>query len=387
MMAKPQRMPVLLASHYRSGTPVQVAWEGGRITDVRSRTAAVPGAWIAPALLDIQVNGYAGFDFSRPEDVGRVAAALAAHGVARFCPTVITGTAAAMQGVLAAIHGALTADPALEAAVPGVHVEGPYISELDGPRGAHPRAQVRDPEWAHFEGLRRASGGRVRIVTLAPERPGALAFIARASAAGLLVCIGHSAADADAVHAAVAAGARLSTHLGNGLAATIDRHHNPLWPQLAAPGLSASFIADGHHLPADALTAMMAAKGPTRCVLVSDAVRQAGLPPGRYPGVGGGDVDVLASGRIQLAGTPYLAGSGAHLAHCVAHAARVGAACLSDALDMAALHPARLLGLPPPLLAPGAPADLLVYRSGAAGELEVLATVRGGDVIFGELPV
>jgi len=378
-------MPTVIGRHYRSGTPVEVSWEGGRIAAVRARPAALPDASVAPALLDIQVNGYAGFDFARPEHVGRVAAALAAHGVARFCPTVITGPDEAMAGALAAIDLALVRDPALRAAIPGVHVEGPYISDLDGPRGAHPRAYVRDPEWAHLQGLRRAAGGRIRIVTLAPERPGAAAFIAQAAAAGILVSIGHSAADAAAVHAAVAAGARMSTHLGNGLAATIDRHGNPLWPQLAATGLSASFIADGHHLPADALTAMMAAKGPDRCVLVSDAVRQAGLPPGRYPGVGGGEVEVLTSGRVQLAGTPYLAGSGDHLAHCVAHAAAVGAASLPDALDMAALQPARLLGLPAPLLAPGAPADLLVYRAGGDGELEVLATVRGGELVYGEL--
>ena len=384
----PCRMPAVLARHYRSGVPVEVVWEGGRITAAAPADPAAgrPDAWIAPGLLDIQVNGYAGLDFSRPEHLRRIAAALAAHGVARFCPTVITAAPEIMEAALASIASALDTDAVLRDAVPGIHVEGPYISDLDGPRGAHPRAYVRDPDWAHFERLRRAAGGYIKIVTLAPERPGSEAFIARVTADGILVAIGHTAADGEAVRRAVNAGARLSTHLGNGLAATIDRHRNPLWPQLASRPLAASFIADGHHLPPDALAAMMAAKGAERCVLVSDAVLHAGLPPGRYPGIGGGEVEVFASGRVQLAGTPYLAGSGAHLAHCVAHAAAVGAASLPDALDMAGLHPAHLLGLPTPALEPGAPADLLVYRRGTGPALQVLATVRAGEIVHGRPP-
>jgi len=378
-------MPTVLARHYRSGAALRITWEGAAITAAVAAGPS-PDAWIAPALLDIQVNGYGGLDFSQAGHVAHIAALLAVHGVARFCPTVITDEPATMAGALAAIAGALEGDRDLRRAVPGIHLEGPYISEVDGPRGAHPREHVRDPEWAHFEGLQHAAGGRIRIVTLAPERPGAEAFIERAAAAGLLVAIGHTAADADTIGRAVAAGARLSTHLGNGLAATLDRHRNPIWPQLARGALHASFIADGVHLPADALAAMMAAKGTERCVLVSDAVRHAGLPAGRYLGAGGTEVEVDADGRIRLAGTPYLAGSGAHLAQCVAFAARVGAATLPAALDMAARHPARLLGLPAPTLEPGAPADLVLYRLDPAGALAVQATVRAGAVVFGALP-
>ena len=365
---------------------MHLAWEGGRITAARPAPDAPADApWIAPALLDIQVNGYGGLDFSRPENLPRVAADMARHGVARFLPTVITSAPEAMEQALRAIAAALDADAELRRAVPGIHVEGPYIADRDGPRGAHPREHVRDPNWRHFELLQQAAGGRIRLTTLAPERRGAEAFIARAAADGLLVAIGHTDADGETIRRAAEVGARLCTHLGNGLASTIDRHRNPLWPQLANPLLHASFIADGHHLPADALAAMMAAKGVGRCVLVSDAVLHAGLPPGRYPGMGGAEVEVLAGGRVQLAGTPYLSGSGVDLAHCVAHAARVGAATLPDALDMAALHPARLLGLPEPSLASGAEAHLLIYRLGTDGTLDVLATVRDGLVVYGAL--
>ena len=375
-------MPELLARHYRSGESLRLTWTGAAITRVQpTGDAAADLPVVAPALLDIQVNGYGGLNFARPENLGTIARTLARFGVARFCPTVVTGAEEVMAGALAAIAEALDQDPALRPAVPGIHVEGPYISPLDGPRGAHPRAHVRAPDWEHFSRLQDAARGRIRLLTLAPELLGAAAFIERATAAGITVAMGHTAAEAEAIHRAIAAGARLSTHLGNGLAASIDRHRNPIWPQLAAKSVWASFIADGEHLPSEALCAMVAAKGRARSILVSDSVAEAGLPPGRYTGVGGGEVEVHPGGRISLAGTPYLAGSGAHLAHCVGWAVSAGAATLPEALDMAARNPAAALGLPVPELAPGAAADLLLLRPGARGPLDVLLTVRAGEVV------
>lgn len=369
-----------VARHYRTGALCRLRWADGRLHAVEPLGAGPEGGAalrLAPALFDLQVNGYGGLDFSRPEHVPAVAAALARHGVARFLPTVTTASPEAMAGALRAIAAAR--GPETAAAVPGIHLEGPYISPLDGPRGAHPAAHVRAPAWDHFAELQRAAGGAIRVVTLAPELPGALAFIARAAAAGILVAIGHTAADGDTIRAAAAAGARLCTHLGNGLAATLDRHRNPLWPQLACRDLSASFIADGHHLPADALSAMMRAKGTDRCLLVSDAVPQAGLPPGRHMGIGGADVDVEADGSIRLHGTPYLAGSGAHLLGCAAWAAACGAAGAADALDMASVGPARLLGMG------GGAGDVLVYREEPGGGWTALLTVRAGAVLHDAL--
>ena len=379
-------MATLTARDYRTGAPLRVTWEDGRITRIEALATAegVGDLRVAPALLDLQVNGYGGMDFSDPDRLGRVAAQLAAVGTARFCPTVVTGAPEAMAGALRAVAGALAHDPGLRAAVPGIHLEGPFISGLDGPRGAHPAACVCDPDWDVFQRLQDAADGRIGLITLAPERPGAEAFIARAAAGGIRVAIGHTAADAGAIERAVRAGARLSTHLGNGLAARIDRHANPLWPQLASAQLYASFIADGHHLPPEALVAMIAAKGAQRSILISDAVAQAGLPPGRYIGVGGGDVEVLPGGRINLAGTPYLAGSGFHLARCVAHAARV-ATGFASAVEMASLHPARFLSLPACGLAPGAEAYLWAYRLDAEGMPHTQLTVRAGRIVYGAL--
>jgi N-acetylglucosamine-6-phosphate deacetylase len=378
-------MPTVVARHYATGQPVAVTWRGDAIAEVAPASGA-PEAVVAPGLFDIQVNGYLGRDFAAPGSLGEVARALAAHGVARFCPTVCTGSDERMGQALAAIARARREDPSLAEAVPLVHLEGPYLSSEPGARGAHPPEHTRDPDWDHFCRLQERAEGLIRLVTLAPERPGAIAFIARCREAGIAVAIGHTTADAETIAAAVRAGARLSTHLGNGLATPMDRHRNPLWPQLAEERLVASFIADGEHLPREALVAMIRAKGGARgAILVSDAVPEAGLPPGRYPGVAGVPVEVLPSGRIQLAGTPYLAGSGAHLAQCVAFAVRAGAATLPEALDMASIRPAEVLGLPAAGLRPGARADLVLFALGPTGELEVRATVRAGTVVYGEL--
>jgi N-acetylglucosamine-6-phosphate deacetylase len=385
-------MVTLTGRHYASGAPLRLSWEGAEIVEcagLRGAEAAAcaDGPVLAPALWDIQINGYGGLDFSQEEHLARIAGTLATFGVARFCPTVVTGPDAMLCRSLTAIARARAASPALAAAVPCIHLEGPYISSCDGARGAHPLAHVRDPDWDHFQRLQEAADGLIGIVTLAPERAGAIPFIARCAATGVVVALGHTAADAATIAAAVDAGARLSTHLGNGLATPIDRHHNPLWPQLADVRLTASFIADGEHLPPAPLTAMIRAKGGARgSILVSDAVAEAGLPPGRYQGVGGAAVDVLPSGRIQLAGTPYLAGSGAHLLACVAHAVRCGAADLAAAVDMASIRPAGLLGHPTVGLEPGGPADLVALRPGPDGSLEACLTVRAGQVIHGAIP-
>ena len=171
--------------------------------------------------------------------------------------------------------------------------------------GAHtPPTSIRDPDWPLFQEFQNAAGGRIRLITLAPERSGSLEFIRRATELGIVVALGHTAADGPTIQAAVAAGARLSTHLGNGIAQALARHPNPIWEQAALDSLSASFIADGHHLDLATLRVLARSKGPERTILVSDASPLAGLPPGVH-----GEWAVDPSGKIVVAGTPYLAGS------------------------------------------------------------------------------
>jgi N-acetylglucosamine-6-phosphate deacetylase len=238
--------------------------------------------------------------------------------------------------------------------IAGVHLEGPWVSSVDGYRGAHPIEHARDPDPEEFDAWQRAAEGRIRLVTLAPERDGALAMIGRLVGMGVVVALGHTAADGATIDAAVRAGARLSTHLGNGIADPLPRHPNPIWHQAAHDGLSASFIADGHHLGPSVLRVLVRAKGLGATILVSDASPLAGLPPGTY-----GDWEVAPSGKIVVAGTPYLAGSNrdlvAGLNTLLEAVPEIG---LAEAVRTVTSNPARLLGLNAPRIEVGQPANL-----------------------------
>lgn len=353
---------VAVAGKLPDGRAVRVHLAGSRIAAVEPATG-VPDVVICPGLIDLQVNGYGGHDVNaddlEPDTVRALVYALRRRGVTSFCPTLISAPEEKLLRGLSVIAAA-RADPEVAHAVVGVHVEGPYLSPADGPRGAHEMAALRDPAILEFGRWQRAAGGLVRIVTVAPERDGADEYIAHLAAAGVVASIGHSAATRPQIRRAVAAGARMSTHLGNGTSALLPRHDNVLWPQLAADELTACFIADGHHLPGDALTAMVRAKGVSRSILVSDATALAGRPPGRYASAVGADVTVEPDGRLTLTGTPYLAGSGAALDECLAWTVRHTPFGLADAIRMTTVNPARLLSLTDRgRLRPGAIADLI----------------------------
>jgi N-acetylglucosamine-6-phosphate deacetylase len=319
----------------------------GRITTItrtpNQRGSEVP--WVGSGLVDLQVNGFAGFDVNGEEasveSVMGLREALRKVGVTRFVPTVITAEAERMRRAVQVVAEARRRDVEVAAAVPFVHLEGPYISDQDGPRGCHDAAEVRPPDLAEFELCQQESGGLVGLITVSPHWPGSAEFIAAVVASGVRVAIGHTHADAAQIRAAVDAGASLSTHLGNGAHAILPRHPNYLWTQLADDRLQAGFIADGHHLPADTFVAMVRAKGIDRSFLVSDSVAIGGLPPGEYSSTVGGDVELTDDGRLLVRGTPYLAGAAAPLADGVAWAAE--SFSLPEALTMATTNPGRII--------------------------------------------
>jgi N-acetylglucosamine-6-phosphate deacetylase len=198
------------------------------------------------------------------------------------------------------------------------------------------------------------------MVTLSPHFPGSEQYISALVDRGIHVSIGHTHASPAQIHSAARAGARLSTHLGNGIALQLDRHSNPIWSQLADDRLTASFIADGHHLPADTLKAMLQAKGLDRSFLVSDLVALAGMPAGSYVGLGGA-VELAAAGRLQMAGSRLLAGAVLPLITCVGQAIRMTGRSLAEVLKMATEHPGRFAGNRGRLV-PGERADILRFR-------------------------
>jgi len=369
------------------GVPLEAEIEGERIAGVRDLpSSAVPAdLWLLPGLVDIQVNGYGGHDLNGPEvDIGVVAAlvhSLQARGVTRFCPTICTQSRERMEAALRAVAAACRADPRIARAVAGIHLEGPYISPEDGPRGAHPRQHVRPPDWAEFETLQQAAEGRVRLVTLAPEWPGAEAFIRRLVDSAVIAAIGHTAASPEVIRQAIRDGARLSTHLGNGSHAMLPRHPNYIWEQLAADELWASIIVDGHHLPPAVVKTFVRAKGIQRTILISDAVALAGMAPGDYDWMGM-RVTLSPEGRISLSGTPYLAGSALDLASALPRVMAFAKLTLADAVTMASANPARLLGVEAGTLASGGPADLVLMRIGDSGQVDIVQTIAGGQVVW-----
>ncbi len=336
---------------------------GGRITDIARHRSDGDFPWICAGLVDLQVNGYAGFDVNA-EDVSvdtlaGLRESLRSVGVTTFVPTIVTNSHERIRHAVATISLARKADPALALAMPYAHLEGPYISAEDGPRGCHDATFVRPPDIAEIDQWQAAGDGVIGMVTISPHWPVAEDFVRALVKRGIRVAVGHTHATPEQVHAAAEAGARFSTHLGNGAHATLPRHPNYLWSQLADDRITAGFIADGQHLSADALTAMLRAKGPDRAFLVSDVVAAGGMPPGRYHLPVGGDVEVTADGRLVVAGTPYLAGASAPLTHGVATVMRLAGLSLAEALRLATDIPGRIAGTAG--LRVGAPADVITF--------------------------
>jgi N-acetylglucosamine-6-phosphate deacetylase len=305
--------------------------------------------------VDLQINGFAGFDFNGDPATWTVQAfldvaqLLRRRGVTAALPTLITDDMDRMTARARRYAELLAEEPQLAEAFPGLHIEGPFISPDDGPRGIHPREHCAIPAAAphFFDSLQQASGGRVRVLTLAPELDGALDLIARAKIRGACAAIGHTQAPAGMIRAAVAAGAAMSTHLGNGSHHVLPRLDNYIQAQLAEDALFASFIADGHHVPYPTLQNFIRAKGTARTVLISDATSGAGADPGRYTL---GDMEVVVSEDLRVAhpGSAGFAGSALTLDRAVVNVCHGCGVPFGQAWSMASMLPAALIGLEPP---------------------------------------
>jgi N-acetylglucosamine-6-phosphate deacetylase len=364
--------------------PVELAFQDV----IRSVTPSLEAAplYLAPGFIDLQVNGFAGVDYNHPgaphDEIARSLRAQFATGVTRLYPTVITGSPAGMLQCLRNLAAARESMPEGRA-IDGFHVEGPYISSEDGPRGAHPRQWVRPPDLDEFYRWQDAARGRVRIVTLSPEWPQAPQFIERITAEGVVASIGHTLATTAQIAAAVAAGATLSTHLGNGAHPLLRRHPNYIWDQLAEDRLMASFIVDGIHLDAAFLKSAIRAKTVDRSVLVTDAATPAGATPGRYL-LADQPVDLTEDGRVVLAGTDRLAGSALHMHRGVENLMRLAGLSLADAIRMATVNPAHAGKVPTRCqgLVPGERADIVQFRLTASHQIEIVNTWIDGVPVF-----
>lgn len=369
-------MHEFLARHYITERPVAVTIREDRIAAVTeydcSEDEACQLPYVSPGFFDIQINGYGGIWFCSKSltvnDVVRVTEALVANGVTKYFPTLITASFDALHHGFSVLQRACKTNSLVERCVAGYHLEGPYISPEDGPRGAHPLAHVRSADWEEFRRLQDASEGRIRLVTLAAEALNAPNFIRRCRDAGVVVALGHMAANTQDIQNAVEAGAQLSTHLGNGAHGVLPRHPNYLWDQLAEERLWASVIADGCHLPDSVLKCVLKCKTAERTILTCDVSGFAGCLPGRYES-GDMAVDVLEDGRLVVAGQhQFLAGSGATTGDCIAEMSRACGIPLSLAVQMATTNPGMLLHEPISELKADEIANLSVFHIASPGD-------------------
>lgn len=388
MEHRPVQRDVVEGVHYQTGQAVRIGLEHGLIASVSPIDldgGAHPLLWIGPGLVDLQVNGFAGHDLNaaglQAEVVLRLTESLWAQGVTGYMPTLISTDPRHLLTAITSIMQAMQEDVRVRRSILGIHLEGPFLSRQDGPRGAHDAAWIQAPDWRLFEVWQTAARGAIRLVTLSPEWDTAPAFIARCTASGVRVAIGHTAATSAQIEAAIRAGATLSTHLGNGAHATLPRHPNYLWDQLASDALWASVIGDGFHLPWAVLKVILRVKH-KQVFLVSDSVALAGLAPGTYHTSVGGAVVLSPEGRLHLAAAPnLLAGSAQPLLKAVGRLAETELCTFAGAWDLASMRPAAYLGLGSAAgLAVGAPADLVLFERTPSGPRVVSTWLRGHRV-------
>lgn len=354
------------ARRYDTAESIEVTIENDLVSHVASLATDSTSPWVSPGFNDLQVNGYAGIGFNdpalTPEMVAQVSLLMDQFGVTSYLPTLTTDSLELLSRSLATVARAIEKIPEVRLRAPGIHLEGPFICSDDGPRGAHPRQHVKAPDWDAFKRLQDAAGGYIRLTTLSPEYDSAPVFIEQAVASGVVVAIGHTKATSDQIRAAVDAGATLSTHLGNGAHPLIRRHPNYIWDQLAEDRLTASLIVDGHHLPPAVVKAMVRAKSPERCILVSDKTNLGGLAPGVYA-TPLGDIELLPGGKPVIAGQrDILAGAALPITVNIAKVMEFAGVDLRTAIDMATLNPARLMHWPQSFLKVGTPANLAIFR-------------------------
>jgi N-acetylglucosamine-6-phosphate deacetylase len=299
--------------------------------------------------IDLQVNGYKGVNFSTEdygeEDFAEAYRGVLATGTAAFLPTVVTSQVSLYRRNLPLL-ARLMDEEEFKGRVLGLHIEGPFISPEPGAVGNHRADAVREPDPDFLDQLQEWSEGKIRLFTLAAERPGAEEVCRRAVESGITVSLGHQLALDAEIGLLAEAGATVLTHLGNGIPGMLPRLSNPIWSGLAEDRLTAMIIADGHHLPSSVLKVIIRAKGIDRIVVTSDASFLAGMPPGTYRDTGH-DVVLEPTGRIWNPKAQCLAGSSAMMIDCMNHLAALGLLDLQDLLRVGIENPLRLIRIDP----------------------------------------
>ncbi len=384
--------------HYLDDKPVAVWLEDcfiKKVERIEKLQSSSENIYISPGFIDIQVNGYDGVSFSLEgaddpsletrhlsvEEIRKITRELWAQGVTTYFPTLTTNSRELFLKNIGILSDSIE-DPENLGSIPGLHLEGPYISSVDGYRGAHPREHVRAPDWNEFMQLFDKAGGKILLVTMAPEVEGAIGFIKKCREKGIVVSLGHHNGTADNIHEAAEAGAQLSTHLGNGCATNINRHRNPIWPQLADDRLMISIISDSFHLLPDILKSFYKIKGAEKIIIISDMVSYGGLPAGIYKIKTGEMIEKAPNGHLRFSGQEGgLYGSATPLPEAISHMMNVTGCSLGDVFMMTATNPAKLHNLNDRgAIEPGKRADIILFSVNDAKLLIEKTFVCGKEV-------
>ena len=375
---------------YSDLKPVTIEISNGVITKI-TRPGNIPGKEssyiIAPGFFDNQVNGFAGVSFTfggselDAEGIKKATRALWKEGVTSYLPTLTTNSNEILTKNLSVLAQAVH-DESLLGSIPGFHLEGPYISPVDGFRGAHPKQHVRLPDWNEFKEYQRTSGNKILEVTLAPELDGAMDFIRKCTQSGVVVALGHHNANREQIDQAVKLGARISTHLGNGCANMINRHLNPLWPQLANDHLMMSIIGDGFHLRPEEIAVFYKVKGPQKTIITSDVTHFAGMPAGKYTNSDGEEIELTSDGMLRFPAQNVLYGSASPVTKGVGNVMKVTGCSLAEAVGMASTNSAILYGLKDRgKIEPGLRADLILFTI-EDSILKIRKTIVKGNLVY-----
>ena len=345
--------------------------------------------YVGPGLVDLQINGYAGIDFNTfpiaESGFLKVIDTLVKEGVTSFFPTVITNSSSNIIALLKNIAELCQQNPVIADFVGGIHLEGPFISPEDEARGAHEKSYITAPDWDLFQKFRNASKNRIKIVTISPEWDNAPAFTEKCVKENIVVALGHTIASPEQIKAATDAGAKLSTHLGNGAPLMLPRNSNLIFEQLASEQLASSLIADGFHLPDSFLKVAIKMKE-DRAILVSDSTMFAGMEAGTYDSHIGGKVVLEDNQRLSLYNNKkLLAGAAVSLLDCTNYLLKKRISDLSRVWSMASINPSKLIQdkIPRNTLDGS---DLVLFKF-KNDRITILNVIKNGNMLYRRLPL
>jgi N-acetylglucosamine-6-phosphate deacetylase len=376
---------------YLDGKPVSIVVKEGKIVEIERISELPAGSkkvYIAPGMIDNQVNGFVGVSFLSEtgsiltlEDVKKATQALWERGVTTYLATLTSNSHEELLTIFSKL-GIFKNDKSLLGSMAGFHLEGPYISPEEGYRGAHTLKYIRNPDWNEFMQFYKASGNSILTVTIAPELDGAMDFIKKCTDIGIVVALGHHHANAEIINKAVENGAKICTHLGNGCANLINRHLNPLWPQLSNDKLSISIICDGFHLNPEEIRVFYKVKGSDKTIVTSDVTEFAGMVPGIYKVFDGSEVELTSEGELRYPAQKVLYGSASAMDKGIGHIMEVTGCSLADAIKMSSTNQSKLYGLNDRgSLDVGKRADLILFEMDDY-RLKIIKTFVNGELVF-----